>query len=721
MLLYIENYENSTIQSIKYPILSGAPSECSFVARNEIDLNTFIRVLENPLNILFEGYVTKKARARSKDKTGIYEYTAICKSFYEYSQVDKTVSDYGEKEDYFSGNDAEYQKWLLRENFTSHVTWPPVGDDPIVFDDQDASDPCPENKISVEDIEENTLPSHVKIEVKKYREKRFPCISDFDYSIIPTAEMIKTNPKFSSYGRQFKIMTPATPTIPYTEKFLTNASVGGSKVFCKGKTGLKYPKSDNFSFSTSINQKKDSKTLTKKGVGGSPDVPGTETTKKNIAFADTPFFFGFELPRVTGIYGTGDNQSELFIRARYLEEIVTYSSPLAGCNAVERIPAINHVEIEVAYDTKDTTHYRDWTFGGAEGLLHPTDDLGGGVWLSDLSGTYIEEEGIEKGTELIASALSHYEVLRYTTNFVFAGNDMTYRSKISFEGKDILLDSIEWTFGMNPSDNRTKYNGVRLYYGYSQAVQEKKKWIKKQQDQRDEKRERNKTIDAKTPIGSVKETFFAKIAWNFDDNGNDTSEAELLTKNDDGTWTPRAQAVYISWYDSNIRFDTAGDDTIFEIEKIKSSVSRLTDEGVFVRDLYRVIRCVEDSGTKITYFYTLKQNSINNEVTGWCVDGDIDNFWTDIYENSINAESYIKTTFFNNIENVTRINKIKGYIPMDWDLTGEEDFQYLEKSGLMASKFVFVPFLPVLKDKTNKIWESLHTNGAVSIATYKRK
>ena len=467
--------DDVTIKAIKYPIMAGGPSTAEFtVFGDELDIGDYIEVREEGGVITrFQGYIRRKSRQRDKEHGGtVRDYTAICKSYYEYARQNVGIYGYGDEEDDFSGNNVEYQDWLYRENCNYHVTWPPTGDAPVIFDDQSEPVALPENIISIGEVEENNLPSHIKIEVKKYIEKRFPVVADWDTELgTPTAEMLKKNPKYANYGRQFKLMDPDDATEEYTDRPCFNAAIGGSKFFCKGHSSLKFPKSEDYGYSASINPKRKDKCLQKEG-GGAPG--GTE--KKNSARVQMTFYFGYELPRVEGAHGSSSEQQQCYVRARYLEQIQALYEDVGGINAQDRLPSINHVEIEVEYDTYDGSHYRDWTFGGAKGLLDASADLGGGVWTSNLDGTYIVEEGITRAAGLLSSALSHYQIQALTTDILFAGTNWAYNKKVNVGGDSIVLDGIEWTFGLKPEENRTRYNGVKLLYGFSQALQKKKKW-----------------------------------------------------------------------------------------------------------------------------------------------------------------------------------------------------------------------------------------------------
>lgn len=717
MLLSISGQDNVVIKKISYPIMKSGPTTCEFTTYNEdIALGTYIVVKES-LTTRFQGYVTRKSRERTKEKSGkVRDYTAVCKSYYEYSQQNVNISEYGDTEEDFSGNGVEYQSWLYRENATQHVTWPPTGDDPVVFDDQSDTVALPGDVISIGEVEENNLPSHIKIEVKKYREKRFPVVADFDYTKIPTQEMLKKNPKYALYGRQYKIMDPDDPTQEYTTRPLFNAAVGGSKFYVKGHASLKFPESEDFAYSASINPKKTKVCFTKQS-GGDPPT----TTKKNFCQVQMVFHFGFELPRVKGAHGTATDQQECYVRVRVLEAIQVYYETLGGINSQDRLPSINHVEIEVSNDTFDGSHYRDWTYGGPAGALHETDDLGNGVWTSDLSGTYTTEEGVERGQSQLDKALEHYQIIKYTTDVVFAGINWDLNRKVSVDGKAICLDSIDWSFGLLPQENRTHYNGVRLLYGFSHLLAAKKKWVQKQEEQRTAKRERTTSPDHKESAEGVQHpVLHAKICWNVDSAG-DLSEGEFVEKNAAGEWISQQNVIWISWVDSwGVVCKTAGDMTIFQVEKIKSDVTRNST----TRDLYRATACIYEGGSRISHLYTTQKDAALSKVTGYLLSRQYCsvNPWTDIYQNGENSSAWIFTAIWNGEQSVAKKNQCEGFINCDydeWDLSGAENYLYLEKVDVSKFPPYWQPINPRLVD--GKQYESDYENSGISIATYRLK
>lgn len=690
--------KDSLVTRIHKPIMSGGASTCSFISPEEIALGEYIQAVDGS-TVRFQGYVKRKSRNRNKDKQGMYDYEAICKAFYEYSQEDVTVTGVGDQEDEFSGNGVEYQTWLLREEPNKHVIWPPTGSGPIIYDDTDSAVALPANIVSINEVEENNLPSHVKLEVRKYREKRFPVIADFDTAIKPTMQQIKKDPAFAKYGRVFKIMNPTNPTQEYTEKILQNPSVGGCKFFVKGHAAANAntPERDNFSLSASINPKKDKKTLTKKGTEGGGDIPGTETEKKNRCHVDMHFAHGILLPRVTGAWGTDVDKQECAVRARYLEEIKPYTVEVGGVNPCHRLTAINHVEVEVSYDVFDGK-YRDYTFAGSEGMLDATKDEGNGIWTHDLSGTYIEEEGESRAEGLLEKALLHYDTLRYSTDIVLAGHNFSDIKKVSFEGKTILFDSIEWSCGLQPSSNRTNYKGVRLLSGFSKALLEKNKWIQKQEEQRDKKRQRDKAVEIKDPQNQIEAVkLYAKVLWNYDTV--DISECEFCEKQSDDSWVGTSK---LGWIDQiacrGCRADTLGDTTVFEVERIKGDVTR---NGV-TRDLYRTVRVVYDRGYRVGYFYKIQKLAFNQLLVKPLVTEDIErNPWEHL------ADNIIKTAISDGETSTAKDNIMIIDIPKSWSVDGAGDFLYTQKTPVKVSfPWQGVPIEPVLLVEADKLWES---------------
>lgn len=711
MLVKIQG-KDGIVKKITKPIMAGGASTCSFESIDDLALGTFVTAKEESTT-RFEGYVISKKRSRDKNKAIMRSYEAICRAFYEYSQQDITVTGVGDKDDEFSGNGVEYQNWLIRENPNKHVIWPPTGAEFEIYDDTSEPVAMPENIVSIGEIEENKLPSHVKIEVRKYREKRFPVVPDFDFSIKPTMEQIKKDPSFAKYGRVFKIMQIEDKTKEYTEKILENPSVGGCKFFIKGhpQANANTPERDNFSLSASINQKKDKKTLIKKGGNGGNNIPGTETEKKNRCHVDMHFAHGILLPRVTGDWGPEPKQQECWVRARYLEEIKPFSVEVGGIAACQRLSAINHIEIEVSYDVFDQK-YRDMTYGGAEGMLDPTKDEGNGVWSHDLSGTYIDEEGESRATGLLEKALLHYDTLRFATDITLAGNNFSDIKKVSLEGKTILFDSIEWSFGLQPSENRTQYKGVRLISGFSKNLLEKNRLLQRQEEQRNLKKNKDKAIEFKDPINQIESVkIYAKILWDY--NIEDLSICEFCEKQADDSWIGTSK---LGWIDQiacrGCRADTLGDNAIFEVERIKKDTTR---NGV-TRDLYKAVRVVYDRGQRVGFFKLVQKLAFNHLLVKPLVSEDVEkNPWENLPDN------IIKTGISNGQASIATENIMIVEVPNEWNVYGDGNFFYTRKTPIKVSfPWQGVPIEPCLENSATKLWASNRKISAASIATYTR-
>ncbi|RLD10043.1 MAG: hypothetical protein DRI56_03205 [Chloroflexota bacterium] len=198
---------------------------------------------------------------------------------------------------------------------------------------------------------------------------------------------------------------------------------------------------------------------------------------------------------------------------------------------------------------------------------------------------------------------------------------------------------------------------------------------------------------------------YARIRWNYDLEG-DLSEGEIMTYS--GTeWQPSGTAIWISWdLSKTTRFETAGNDTVFEVEKEKENFNR---RGI-VRDLYSVVRCKSDAGCRISHFKTDSKSLDYSYLIGFLLSSEN---YNPPWEAAETAK--IKTTILNQQYD----NVMPARVPKEWNLAGDAFFEYLEiwehQKGL---PLYFRPIEPLKADNTSNLYESRRQIGGVSIANY---
>lgn len=210
------------------------------------------------------------------------------------------------------------------------------------------------------------------------------------------------------------------------------------------------------------------------------------------------------------------------------------------------------------------------------------------------------------------------------------------------------------------------------------------------------------------PIGSGKASQYAKIAWDYKSD-LDLSQGELMTYDTTNQeWITTSTLLWISAANSNsCRIDTAGNDTIFEVEAIGEAT-----RGLVTRPLYRAVVVAQKGVTQITHL--LAENAVN-VLEGKLLSDDLspDNVWDD-------TSSIIKTTI-----GTTEIeNRIVASISKEWDLSvGVQDFKYTEVSDISRGiNIYFRPILPLLADYATGVYESAEKDGiGQPIANYRRK
>ena len=763
--------DNATIESIDYPILSGGASTCKFITwNNDLAKGEFVSVFESGSILRFEGYIKTKSRKKTVKEKGVKrEYTAVCKSWKDFNGLDITVTDWNCTGEDFSGNGREFEEWKVREDFNKHVTWPPVGDNPVVFDDSESSNGfIASNIIEVTETEENELPSHVKVTLRQYEEIRFPVTADFP-NIPTTKELRKNVAAFANHGKIFKIMDPNDKTKEFTETALSNAQIGGSKfAIIAGKRENDFRSWDlqNLSLSAQINPRTSRVTLPKADGSGSGTGTGTGTGSgcdsgsgfRNFCKVQMKFFDGDTLPRVFGSHGTGPGQQECYVRARRLIDDSGITVALGGFGGVDNIGTYDHVDVVTSFDLNSPDpqgsgeFYRDLSFGGAKALLDDENDLGEGKWKLDLSGVYTAKEGISRANEAINKAIAHYDSTTLTKSATIAGINWNQDGKIEIDGTEVVLDSIGWMFGLEASKNRTNYKGTLRIKGFSPAVQKKKRHIEKQEkfNQRSKKNDPsllNVIEQQEDQQDGIKE--HAKIAWNIDETEGDLSKGQLMVKQGDNFVNKEIAGqpivVWMSFEESlALAFKTAGNSTIFEVELIEVDVTRNTGAPETL-DLYRAIGVVDDRGDRITQFFKKAKTKdltandpiftrFSDNLLGILASKDLgnpnDETWDEFNEQGegISNSKIIFTAIGS--PPVSFPNKLIVKYPNEWDLAATEDFLFSERSGESAAMpHLYRPIDEKLDNKTNKTWQSdkkYASNGSLGnqddpIANYRKK
>jgi len=207
--------------------------------------------------------------------------------------------------------------------------------------------------------------------------------------------------------------------------------------------------------------------------------------------------------------------------------------------------------------------------------------------------------------------------------------------------------------------------------------------------------------------GTVSVTY-ARIRWDADFDG-DVSEGELVSFDEETEqWIATETIVWIRAKSAKaVKFNTAGDGTIFEVRKWLDTFSRKET----VRPLYYVSRCVEDGGDRITHFKTVRKKNDLTELQGELLsDARFDPPW----DNSATAR--IPTT----IAGSAKENIFSVELPKKWDITGPEQWQYLEIDRVdFGFPNRFRPIRPMRNHPIDPVWRSAVTTADVSIADYR--
>ena len=209
--------------------------------------------------------------------------------------------------------------------------------------------------------------------------------------------------------------------------------------------------------------------------------------------------------------------------------------------------------------------------------------------------------------------------------------------------------------------------------------------------------------------GGGESTTYARIAWNYDLTG-DLSEAEIVTWNaETSEWVGSGTLVWISVeYSSACKFETAGTGTIFEVKL----VTALYNRNGTVRDLYKTKAVYLDAGSKITHCYTTAKDVGNVRlICQMLARGQQNPVWSGL------ESAKIKTQ----IGAPVITNTLPIRLPEGWDITGSEDYNYLELLMMERGLFLyFRPIRPVKNDNEIEVYRSAETYGEGTIATYRR-
>lgn len=196
---------------------------------------------------------------------------------------------------------------------------------------------------------------------------------------------------------------------------------------------------------------------------------------------------------------------------------------------------------------------------------------------------------------------------------------------------------------------------------------------------------------------------YARIAWNYS-LLEDFSEAEIMTYNTTShKFVASGSAVWIDSAKSlpNLVFTTAGNDTIFEVQKIDTATRKNVN-----RDLYIVKKCVQDEGSTITYLQGLLTYADYSNL--------IDVGLTQGPSSWITPDN---SAIYTNVLSKTIRNKLCVQIAEDWYGTGDPtEFRWARIQTY--SPIIVAPIQPILKDRTLRTFEDANkyaNNQSISI------
>jgi hypothetical protein len=212
------------------------------------------------------------------------------------------------------------------------------------------------------------------------------------------------------------------------------------------------------------------------------------------------------------------------------------------------------------------------------------------------------------------------------------------------------------------------------------------------------------------PLATTPTTKYAKIRWDYDTIEGDTSEGELVTYNaSSDTWSDTNQIVWVDLKAARgVKFETAGDDTIFEMRFWRSNVSRGSD----TRDLYIPTQCIFDTGKRITHFQTIEKDMLTNLLVGnFLSEDNLSTPWTDPLTAQITTSIGLSNS----------PNRMQARFDTEWAISGVEPYQFMEMDRLdRGFPFYFRPIRPVLDSNTEQIYRSAIEINSVSIAAYRK-
>lgn len=195
------------------------------------------------------------------------------------------------------------------------------------------------------------------------------------------------------------------------------------------------------------------------------------------------------------------------------------------------------------------------------------------------------------------------------------------------------------------------------------------------------------------PIATEVTIRYARIAWNFS-YLEDQSEAELMTYNT--TTHAFVASTNTIWIDSwmslpNLVFETAGDATIFEVQKIGTAIRRSV-----TRDLYYAKKCISDEGTRYLSFQGLATYYNNSRAIDVRLMASETPWLTP-------ELSVIKTS----VGSKTRINNLSISLAKEWQGTGNPG--HFKWARLQShAPLLAAPVRPVLNNRDEKLFSDFN-------------
>lgn len=198
------------------------------------------------------------------------------------------------------------------------------------------------------------------------------------------------------------------------------------------------------------------------------------------------------------------------------------------------------------------------------------------------------------------------------------------------------------------------------------------------------------------PLATSITVSYARVAWNFSAI-EDFSEAEIMAYNPlTDLFTASGSAIWIDAAKSipNIVFTTAGNDTIFEVQKIGTATRKN-----ITRDLYIVKKCIQDAGNTILYLQGISTYAYYNSLLDVSLTTG-PNAWNSPENSAIRT----------NILTQTKKNILCVQIAEDWYGSGAQDeFRWARIQNY--SPLIAAPIQPILKDRNLKKFEDMNRYG----------